>query len=579
MTATPDGGPTALVAGPGPGPGAGPGHGAVTGLLDATTTVLREVLDLPQVDPQANFFSLGGNSLLAVRVAGRLGRALGRRVPVTAVLDHPTAQALAGHLAADRPEPEPVPVAAPAGPVAADAAADATTDAVGVTHPHPHPDPHRYPLSAAQRRIWLLHDVDPDRLDHLVTVSLEVTGEFDPIVARTAWHRVARRHEALRTRFEPPADGSEEPLQVVEGEPLTEFTFLDTVRFPEAVRTRVVEERIRLLHRTPLPLGSGPLSRVALLRTAPARFRLELVVHHIVCDGWSLAILLDDFLEAYRRVRAGEPGPGPSPSRFAEHVRWERETESARWPALADRVAGRFAGRPEPLPLPADPVPVDEHADGDDVSVPLPASLTAALARAGTEGGHTRLTLALAALAVLLRRVSGADDLVVAVPVAGRVRPEDEGTVGLFVNTALARIRLAGVTDVHTLLARARAEVAEVLDCQTYPFDRLVGRLGVPRDGTRMPLARVSLAVQDFAESPGPGPGLGFRWVEHDPAERQSKLDLAFSLTGGGSGARQQTLTVTYRPSLFRRPTVRAWAEQYLLALDNVTRAVAGGVS
>ncbi|MFF8789316.1 condensation domain-containing protein [Streptomyces sp. NPDC015125] len=550
MTAIPESRPQSVVA----------GSSDATALLDIVITSLRDVLDQLRIDPHANFFALGGNSLLAVRVAGRLSRALGHRIPATAVLDHPTAQALADHLAAMAPEP-----AAPG--------IRAATDTVDTTRTP------RYPLSAAQRRVWLLHDVDPDRLDHLVTVSFEVTGDYDPIVARTAWHRVAERHEALRTRFEPPAEGSEEPFQVVESEPLTEFTFLDTVRFPEAVRTRVVEERIHLLHRTPLSLRSGPLSRVALLRTAPSRYRLELIVHHIICDGWSLAILLEDFLDAYRRVAAGEPGPGPSQYRFADHVHWERETESARWPALADRVTRRFRDRPETLPLPADPVPVDEHADGDDVSVPLTAGLGAALARAGGEGGHTRLTVALAALAVLLRRISGADDLVVAVPVAGRVRPEDEGTVGLFVNTALVRLRLAGVRDVRTLVARAREEVAEVLDCQTYPFDQLVSRLGLPRDGTRMPLARVSLAVQDFAESPGPGPALGFQWVEHDPAERQSKLDLAFSLTGGGSGAEGQSLTVTYRPSLFRRPTVRAWAEQYLLALDNVTRAVTGGVS
>lgn len=552
MTALPEGRSPAAVVTP----------GTAASLLDTATAALRDVLDLTRIDPEANFFSLGGNSLLAVRVAGRLSRALGQRVPATAVLNHPTARDLAGHLAALVSEPTfPAPPATPPTP-------DGTTGAA---------DTGCFPLSAAQRRVWLLHEVDPQRLDHLVTVSFEVTGDLDPAVARAAWLRVAERHEALRTRFEPPAAGGEEPCQVVESEPLTEFTFLDTVRFPEAVRVRIVEERVALLHRTPLSLRTGPLSRVALLRTAPARYRLELIVHHIVCDGWSLAILWEDFLDAYRRVAAGEPGPAASPYRFSDHVRWERRTESVRWRALDDRVTRRFADRPEELPLPTNPSPVDEHDDGDDVSMPLPAGLGAALARAGAEGGHTRLTLALAALAVLLHRISGSDDLVIAVPMAGRVRPEDEGTVGLFVNTALARIRLAGARDVPTLVARAGEEAAEVLDCQTYPFDQLVSRLGVPRDGTRMPLARVSLAVQDFAEAPAPDPDLGFQWVEHDPAERQSKLDLAFSLTGGTT--ERQTLTVTYRPSLFPRRTVRAWAEQYLLVLENVTRAVTGGAS
>ncbi len=131
---------------------------------------------------------------------------------------------------------------------------------------------------------------------------------------------------------------------MVESEPLTEFTFLDTVRFPEAVRVRIVDERIALLRRTPLSLRTGPLSRIALLRTAPSRYRLELIVHHIVCDGWSLALLWQDFLDAYRRVAAGEPGPGPSPYRFRDHVRWERRTESARW--LKRRPTGSPAASP-----------------------------------------------------------------------------------------------------------------------------------------------------------------------------------------------------------------------------------------
>ncbi|CAM5711780.1 hypothetical protein SCALM49S_00309 [Streptomyces californicus] len=188
---------------------------AAVALLDTTSTALRDVLDLHRIDPEANFFSLGGNSLLAVRVAGRLSHALGQRIPATAVLNHPTARGLARHLAELVSEP-----ASPASPAPSSAPADATgTD--------------RFPLSAAQRRVWLLHEVDAGAAeDHLVTVSFEVTGELDPVVARTAWHRVAERHEALRTRFEPSAPGGEEPCQVVESEPLTEFTFLDTVRFP-----------------------------------------------------------------------------------------------------------------------------------------------------------------------------------------------------------------------------------------------------------------------------------------------------------------------------------------------------------
>ncbi|MEV5237845.1 condensation domain-containing protein [Streptomyces cinnamoneus] len=534
----------------------------VTGdLLGTATAVLREVLDVPEVPARANFFALGGNSLLAVRVAGRLSRALGRRVPATAVLDHPTAQELAGHLADTGGTAE-------AGPAPADRREEPATAGDGQRS---------FPLSAAQRRVWLLHDVDPERLDHLVTASFEVEGRFEPALARAAWTRVVARHEALRVRFEQPVEGHGEaagPVQVVESEPLTEFSYLDATTLPEEVGRRVLQERVRLLRGTPLPLESGPLSRVVLVRTATSRYRLELVVHHIVCDGWSLGILLDDFLDAYRRAAAGESGPEPSPYRFSDHVRWEREVESARWPALAERVARRFTDRPETLPLPTDPVPVDAHADGDDVALELPDGLAAALARAGAEGGHTRLTLGLAALGVLLHRISGADDVLVAVPMAGRLRPEDDRTVGLFVNTAVARVRLGGVRDVRELLARVREEAAEALDCQTYPFDRLVSLLGAARDGTRMPLVRVSLAVQDFAGSPGPDPSLGFRWVEEDPAERQSKLDLAFSLSGGGP---RQSLTVTYRPSLFRRPTVQAWAEQYLLALDKVTRAVTGG--
>ncbi|MFJ8692610.1 condensation domain-containing protein [Streptomyces roseolilacinus] len=526
-------------------------------LREVTTAVLREVLGVPEVLPDDDFFALGGNSLLAVRVAGRLSRVVQRRVPVTAVLDHPSARALADTLS---PAP---------GARIPDTEGDRAAPAVAPHGPAVGTDV-RNPLTAAQRRVWLLHAVDPERIDHLVTSSFRITGAFDPAVARTAWTSVVRRHEALRTRFE---EDDGETVQIVDPEPLTDFRYLDLTALDEAVAARVVSEQVRLQRGTPLDLVTGPPARVLLLRTAPDTYRLEVVVHHIVCDGWSVAVLFDDFLDAYRATVRGEPEAPPPAHRFSDHVRWEREVESRRWPGMTERVARRFEGRTDHLPLPVDPRDVDEHEDGDDVELPVPPEVSAALAGIGKVTGYTRLTPALAALGILLHRISGTDDVLIAVPVSGRVRPEDEATVGLFVNTALARVRLAGARDVPKLLARVHEEVQEVLDCQTFPFDHLVSRLAPHREAGRMPLVRVSLAVQDFAEPAAPPPGLGFGWEWSDPPERQSKLDLAFSLWGGGAGAAERSLTITYRPSLFRRSTVEAWGEQYLVALGRVCDA------
>lgn len=516
-------------------------------IVAAVLPVFAEVLDAPDLTPDSDFFVHGGNSLLAIRVAGRVGRRLGRQVPPAGVLKHPTPDLLAAHLEEEFRGGGAPPIPAPRAGAEAD----------------------RRP-STAQERVWLLHQLDPDRLDHLVTVALDVDGTVDPAAFTAAWTAVVRRHEALRSRFVKADD--DRVAVVVDAEAAPEISVLDLARFPAPVRDRLADERVRLLRTTPVRLDTGPLARFALLRLADRRYRIELAVHHIVCDGWSLDTLLADFLDAYGRALAGRSPALPPPAvSFADYVAWERDVESSRWPDMAVRLARRFADRPADLPLPVDPVAVPAHEDGDDVTVHAPPGLAAAVERARTSFGHTALTFHLTALGVLLARITGVDDLVVAVPVAGRAQTEHEDLVGLFVNTALARVRLGGTSDVRVLLDRNRDEVDELVDCQTFPFDRLVDLLGARRTGTRVPLARVSLAVQNFDDPGTPAPELGFTWQFRDPPERQSKFDLAFTVSDT-DGLR---LTVTYRPSLFRRATVAAWAGQYLVALEHVVRGVA----
>ncbi|MBQ1074964.1 amino acid adenylation domain-containing protein [Micromonospora sp. C31] len=359
-------------------------------------------------------------------------------------------------------------------------------------------DVFEFPASAAQRRMWLLDQLDPGQPTYHVGWAVWLDGPLEAAVLDGAWAAAVARHEILRTTFR--ANGGR-PIQVIDDDARAgaiEVVALD--RLPEADREAAARAALREHARTPLPLERGPLVRVRLLRLAPQRHVLALVAHHAIVDGWSMRLLTDELCADYEALRAGRPPVSVEPPlQYADFALWEREHADADGHADAERFwPAELAGAPPEVPLPVDrPYPDRLSPAAAEVAVPVDGELAGALRRLAGARGSTLFTVLLTAYAALLSRLSGADEVLVGVPVAGRTRIETEPMLGLFANTVAIRAVLHGDPTLAELLDRLHAATARAQAHQDLPFARVVELCRPRRQPSRAPLVQVMCTVEE----------------------------------------------------------------------------------
>jgi hypothetical protein len=336
--------------------------------------------------------------------------------------------------------------------------------------------------SLAQERMWFLQQWETRSPAHNVLLARRLRGPLDPAALRGTLAALARRHEALRTRFELAGDVLQ---QVVLPDADLPLVVRDV---PEAELRRVVREE----HGRGFDPTRAPLARASLLRLAAHDHVLLLNVHHLVFDEWSAGVLGRDLGRLYAAAAAGEPCALPDlPRQYADYAAWEREwmagPEARR---QLEHWCRALAGAPPVLDLPLDrPRPPARTDRGSSCPVSLPPDLAAGLARLGGQAGCTPFATLLATFALLLHRWSGCADVVIAVPVANRVDARYRDVIGLFTNTLPLRVRVDGEEDGLALLGRVREAVLEGLANQQAPFDHVVRAAGQRRDASIPPLA------------------------------------------------------------------------------------------
>jgi amino acid adenylation domain-containing protein len=391
--------------------------------------------------------------------------------------------------------------------------------------------PRTYPLAFAQQRFWFLHQLDPgSHADHIFR-ALRLQGLLLRGALEGALAELVQRHDALRTRF-PAADG--EPRQVVEPArpgaarrmPLIDLSGLapGTVE-PAAVALASAESR------RPFDLARGPLFRALLLRLGRQDHVLLLGLHHILADGWSLGLLLQELAQLYGAAAAAGPPPPPAPrARFGDFARAQRER--LRGEALSREIAfwrERLAGAPALLELPADhPRRAAASPRGDTVWFGVPAAATVRLKALAQAAGATSFMALLALFDLLLFRYSGQGDLVVGVPVANRDRTGMERVVGCFSSTLLVRVEVRRGMSFRALLSAVRRESLAVFAHSELPFEKLVEELAPERNLLHNPLFQVMFALQ-----PAGVETLAMAGLEISPLEVErglAKLDLTLEM-------------------------------------------------
>jgi amino acid adenylation domain-containing protein len=515
----------------------------------AIVGIWRDVLDAEQFGPSDDFFELGGDSLAAVRMLAAIEDLLLAPVSFTDFIDAPTIASLAAAVQAAREQP-------------AQAAPPPRTNGhqpeaeVDTTRESEQDD--RAPASYAQERLWFLQELEGATNSYNMPIGARLRGPIDAAALERSLEEIARRHAALRTTFVSDG-GSAIAVQSPDANVTLERADVRGEPDPEAAAEELVDE----LTSTPLDLEHGPLMRALLVQVADGEHILELVFHHIICDGWSHVIVLRELGALYRAYAGGEAIELPEPRiQYPAYARQQRE--HMRDQALDDAVAPwleRLAGAPAALDLPTDhPRPPIPTYRGATYRVPLGAETAEAVRQFARVTRATPFATMLAAFYALLYRYSGQEDIVVGVTTSGRERTELADSVGLFASTVALRGDVSGAPGFTALVQRTREVVMWALAHEAAPFEQIVARLGQERDLSRHPVFQVFCAHVPHAP-------LDLEGAEpYDARPRTSRFDLTLFV----EEERDDALEVAweYSTDLFDPVTIERLASHYVRLLE-----------
>ncbi|MFH9262811.1 condensation domain-containing protein [Streptomyces sp. NPDC017546] len=531
--------------------GATASHGGLrkprTAAEEVVCGIFADVLGVASVDVHGDFFDLGGQSLLAVRVVGRIRALFGIDLELGSVFRAPT-------------------------PARLGALIRRSARGAGAAPRRVTPRPEHVPLSPAQLRLWMLDQIQGPSASYNVPIALRLRGDLDATALGHAIGDVVTRHEALRTIF--PAD---------EGEPFQYLLSPDEahVELRRAGSSEpALPDLLTACYAHVFDLADGPLIRAHLIEIGAGDHVLLLVMHHIVFDGGSHEPFLRDLGAAYAARRAGRAPDRPAnePLQYADYALWQLATlgDAAGEDSLAARQLRHWrdtlAGLPHEVTLPPDrPRRGAYDSSGDTVAFTVPPDLHRGLADLARETGTTLFMVVHAGFAALLARLGAGSDIPVGTPVAGRVEEAFDDLVGFLTNTVVLRTDLSRDVPFRAFLRHVRDADLAAFGHQDVPFDLVVHELNPPRVVSRNPLFQVGFALEHHAPLAFAADGLA---VEPVPMRGvTAKLDLDVTLTerldddGAPAGI---TGTVEFPVALYERTTIARAVDDYKVVLNAV---------
>jgi amino acid adenylation domain-containing protein len=437
------------------------------------------------------------------------------------------------------------------------------------------PGPVLYPLSHSQRSLWFLHQLAPESAAYNVGFAARVRSAIDVPALRRAFQELIMRHATLRTTF---SKRGPDPVQEIHEQQQLCFEQIDASQWAwNELTTRVSDA-----YKRPFNLEVGPVLRVHLFTRATDDHVLLLTVHHIVCDAWSLWLLLDELQVLYPAQQQGSAAALPTPAlSYKDYVRWQNQMlaspEGERLWAYWQR---QLAGELPVLNLPTDrPRPPVQTYKGASHAFKLTAELTERLRRLGQAEGATLYMTLVAAFQVLLHRYTGQEEILLGCPTSSRSQTDFTGIVGDFMNPVVLRGSCTAHPNFKAFLAQVRQTVLDALAHQDFPFALLVERLQLDRDASRSPIFQVLfnlLRPQQFrevAELWGAGEaGEQVAWggVSLEPfalAQQEGQLDLTLEMIEG-----QASLfgLFKYNPDLFDATTIEHMVNHFQILLEGI---------
>lgn len=445
-------------------------------------------------------------------------------------------------------------------------------------------------VSYAQQRQWFLWQLDPDSSAYHITGALRLEGQLDFAALTKSFNHIVKRHDALRTIFRSTPDGRVE--QHCLAHLALNITYTDLQSAPAMVveenaaskeQTAAIKESIRQVTDTPFNLEEAPLLRVAVLKMAENSHVLVVVMHHIVSDGWSLQVLLDEFVNGYQAYVANadadiDAALGCLPVQYADYAAWQRHwLEAGEQQRQLDYWKAKLGDEQPVLQLPTDH---PRHASSDYQAaryhLQLSPQLSAALRQTAQQEGLTLFMLLLTGFAVLLHRYTQQQDIRIGVPVANRQREEISRLIGFFVNTQVLRHLVKPRQSLKELLAQVRATALEAQEHQDLPFEQLVEALQPERSLSYNPLFQVMFNhLRDDNQALSQLKDLVVSAFEL--GEQKAQFELALHTVEQADG--RISAYFNYAQALYEPKTIRQMAEHYQKILLQLTQDIQGCVA
>ncbi|QPF43658.1 non-ribosomal plipastatin synthetase PpsC [Bacillus subtilis] len=490
----------------------------------------EDVLKNGPVGIHDNFFDRGGHSLKATALVSRIAKEFDVQVPLKDVFAHPTVEGLAAVIREGT---------------------DSPYEAI-----KPAEKQETYPVSSAQKRIYVLQQLEDGGTGYNMPAVLELEGKLNPERMGRAFKELIKRHESLRTAFEQDAGG--DPVQRIHDE--VPFTLQTTVL---GART---EEEAAAAFIKPFDLSQAPLFRAQIVKVSDERHLLLVDMHHIISDGVSVNILIREFGELYnnRKLPALR-------IQYKDYAVWQEgfktgdayKTQEVYW-------LKQLEGELPVLDLPADHArpPVRSFA-GDKVSFTLDQEVASGLHKLARENGSTLYMVLLAAYTAFLSRLSGQEDIIVGSPIAGRPHKDLEPILGMFVNTLALRTRPEGGKPFVQYLQEVRETALEAFEHQDYPFEELVDKLELTRDMSRNPLFDVMFVLQNMDQESLELNELCLKPAAHN-GHQTSKFDLTLYTQEQPRGL--LTFQMEFSTDLYKKKTIEKWLQYFINMLLSIIK-------
>ena len=479
--------------------------------------IWMEVLGIERIGVNDNFFMLGGHSLKATKFITLAYKRLQTRIPLKVIFERPTIRELSGYIEQN----------------------DHTYSPIQKVETRPY-----YHASSSQKRFFLVYQSKNDDISYNMPFILKIEGNLDRERFETAIKGLVERHETLRTSFE-----------IVEGEVVQKINSDANfdIEFSTIAESEV--EKSMALFVRPFDLTKGPLIRVTLAKLTDMKHILMIDIHHIICDGVSINILISEFIKLYNGEKLTELR-----IQYKDFAEWQKELLRSEEREKQEKYwHEKFSGIIPVLDLPTDyPRPGKKGTEGSKIKYELDNVLTSQLYEMAIEYETTIYMILLAAFNILLSKYTGQQDIVIGTPSAGRIHPDLQNVIGLFVNTLPMRNSMTNNKAFNEFLREVKENTLAALENQDYQFEELVVSLGIKTDMSRNPLFDVMFMLQNFNQVLKESTDLIF--TEYDYQKSTSKFDLNLIVSEGNENL---ILVWEYSVRLFKEETIQNFIRSY----------------